>query len=183
VTAIARPTVTAITVTPAAPAASQSTSFVAAFTVAPNHRITSFTWRWGDGTTTTTSDASTTHTFATTGTYVVTVTATDDVGQSASASTSVTVGGGAVASFTFSPTDPQPGDTVHFNGSASNAMGGTTIVQWAWDFGDGGTETKTEATTSHVFAAERTYVVRLTVTDSSGRTGTTTRDVAVTLPD
>lgn len=184
VTAVARPTVTGITVTPAAPAAAQSTSFLAAFTVAPNHRITSFVWQWGDGTTTTTTNASTTHTFATTGTYVVTVTATDDVGQSASASASVIVGGGAVASFTFSPINPQPGQTVYFNGSPSNAMGGATIVEWAWDFGDGTMETKTEATTSHAYGAlEQTYVVRLTVKDSAGRTGTTTQEVPVALPE
>jgi PKD repeat protein len=183
VTAIARPTVTTITVSPATPVAGQAASFTPTFTVAPNHRIVSFEWRWGDGTTTTTSNASTTHVFDRTGTYVVTVTATDDVGQSASASASVTVGGGAVASFTFSPTNPQPGDTVFFNGSPSSAMGGATITSWAWDFGDGTTETRSDATTSHTYGVARAYRVRLTVTDSSGRTGTTTQDVTVSEPE
>jgi len=114
---------------------------------------------------------------------VVTVTATDDLGQSASASASVTVGGGATASFTFSPTNPEPGDTVNFNGSPSTAAGGATITQYVWDFGDGATETKTEPTTSHAYGVAREYVVRLTVTDSAGRTGTTTQNVAVTEPD
>jgi PKD repeat protein len=114
---------------------------------------------------------------------VVTVTATDDVGQSASASTSVTVGGGATASFTFSPTNPQPGDTVFFNGSPSTAAGGATITSYTWDFGDGTTESKSDPNTSHVYAAvERAYVVRLTVTDSAGRSGTTTQTVDLKLP-
>ena len=183
VTAPARPTVGPITATPASPFAGQAASFSAAFTVAPNHRIVSFAWQWGDGTTTTTSNASTTHVYERNGIYVVTVTATDDLGQSASASVSVTVGGGATASFTFSPTNPQPGDTVFFNGSPSTAAGGATISQYTWDFGDGVTETKTEPTTSHAYAAvERAYVVRLTVTDSAGRTGTTTQTVDVKLP-
>ena len=183
VTAPARPTVTGITILPATPFAGQPASFTAAFTVAPNHRIVSFAWQWGDGTTTTTTNASTTHVYDRNGIYVVTVTATDDLGQSASASASVTVGGGATASFTFSPTNPAPGDAVQFNGSPSTAAGGATITQYAWDFGDGTTETKTEPTTSHAYGVARTYVVRLTVTDSAGRTGTTTQNVAVTEPD
>ena len=183
VTAAARPTVTGITVLPASPFAGQAASFTAGFTVAPNHRIVSFTWQWGDGTTTTTSNASTTHVYDRNGIYVVTVTATDDLGQSASASASGTVGGGATASVTFSPTNPEPGDTVNFNGSPSTAAGGATITQYAWDFGDGATETKTEPTTSHAYGVAREYVVRLTVTDSAGRTGTTTQNVAVTEPD
>lgn len=183
VTAAARPTVGPITATPASPFAGQAASFSAASTVAPNHRIVSFAWQWGDGTTTTTSNASTTHVYDRNGVYVVTVTATDDLGQSASASATVTVGGGATASFTFSPTNPEPGDTVQFNGSPSSAAGGATITQYAWDFGDGVTETKNEPTTSHTYGVARTYVVRLTVTDSAGRTGTTTQNVAVTEPD
>jgi PKD repeat protein len=182
VTAAARPTVGPITATPASPFAGQAASFTAASTVAPNHRIVSFAWQWGDGTTTTTSNASTTHVYNRNGIYVVTVTATDDLGQSASASASVTVGGGATASFTFSPTNPEPGDAVQFNGSPSTAAGGATISQYAWDFGDGTTETRNEPTTSHVYGVARTYVVRLTVTDSAGRTGTTTQTVDVTLP-
>ena len=183
VTAPARPTVTGITASPATPFAGQAASFTAAFTVAPNHRIVSFNWQWGDGQTTTTTNASTTHVFDRNGIYVVTVTATDDLGQSASASLSVTVGGGATAAFTFSPTNPQPGDIVFFNGSPSTAAGGATITQYTWDYGDGVIETTTVPTASHAYAlVERAYVVRLTVTDSAGRTGTTTQTVDIKLP-
>jgi len=183
VTAAARPTVTAIGVSPAAPVAGQVAAFTATFTVAPNHRITNFTWRWGDGSTSTTSDASTTHTFSSAGTFVVTVTATDDLGQSASASASVTVGSGVVASFTFSPTDPKQNDTVVFDGSTSSAPGGATITKWTWNFGDGSDiEESTEPTIEHDFPNDRTYVVRLTVTDSTGKTGTTTQEVEVDEP-
>jgi PKD repeat protein len=54
---------------------------------------------------------------------------------------------------------------VNFNGTPSTAAGGATIVQYAWDFGDGSSETKTEPTTSHAYGVARTYIVRLTVTD------------------
>jgi PKD repeat protein len=183
VTAIARPTVTAIAAAPAAPIAGQTTTFTATFTVAPNHRITSFVWSWGDGSSsTTTSGNSTTHGFDRPGVYVVTVTVTDDVNQTASFTTTVNVGSGVTASFTFSPTNPQPGDSVNFNGSPSSSAGGATITEWTWDFGDGTTETRSEPTTTHTFGAERVFRVRLTVRDSAGRTGTSTQDVTVTAP-
>jgi PKD repeat protein len=183
VTAAARPTITTVTVTPAAPVAGQSASFTAGFTVAPNHRIVSFRWQWGDGTTTTTSDASTTHAFSANGTYVVTVTATDDLGQSATTTVTVVVGSGVVASFRFSPTDPKQNDTVVFDGSASSSTAGATIVKWTWNFGDGSaTEESDEPIIEHDFPNDRTYVVRLTVTDSAGRTATTTQDVTIDEP-
>jgi PKD repeat protein len=183
VTAPARPTVAGITATPATPFAGQAASFTAGFTVAPNHRIVSFNWQWGDGQSTTTTNASTTHVYDRNGVYVVTVTVTDDLGQSASASATVNVGGGATASFTFSPTNPEPGDIVQFNGTPSSAAGGSTITQYTWDFGDGTTASSSSPTASHAYALPRDYVVRLTVTDSAGRTGTTTQTVSVTEPD
>jgi PKD repeat protein len=184
VTAAARPTVT-FTSSPASPFAGESATFTAAVTVAANHRITRFEWNFGDGTSVqSTSNASITHSFSTPGTYVVTVTATDDLGQSAIASNSVIVVGGAIATFTFSPSNPEPGQTVAFDGSPSTSTGGRTIVEWTWNFGDGSsTVTEDNATTSHPYDDEGTYVVRLTVKDSAGRTGTTTQTVTVAEPD
>ena len=116
---------------------------------------------------------------------MVTVTVTDDMGQTASVSLQFTiVGSGMTASFTSSPTDPTTATTVQFNGVASTASAGATITEWNWDFGDGSTGSVVNAnndpTTSHQFAAVGTYVVRLTVTDSAGRTGTVTANVVVT---
>jgi PKD repeat protein len=47
-----------------------------------------------------------------------------------------------------------------------------------WDFGDGNSETTTGPTTSHSYAAG-SYIVRLTVTDSLGRTSTVTQTLTV----
>ena len=108
---------------------------------------------------------------------------TDDLGQTASVSLQFTiVSSGVTASFTSSPTDPTTAITVRFNGVASTASAGATITDWVWDFGDGSTSAETDATTSHSFSAAGTYVVRLTVTDSAGRTGTVTGNVVVTAP-
>jgi hypothetical protein len=63
-----------------------------------------------------------------------------------------------------------------FDGSASADPGGT-ITGHAWDFGDGTTGSGVRP--EHTFPGPGSYPVRLTVTDDSGRTGSVSRDVAV----
>lgn len=183
VTAAARPTVT-FTSTPTSPVAGQLVTFTTTTTVATNHTITQFSWNFGDGSSSQTTNASITHAFSPAGTYVVTVTVTDDLGQTASSTGTVSIGQAITASFNFSPTNPRVRDEVTFDGSASTAPG-ATIIEWVWDFGDGedpGPEIHTQARASHVYLIQRTFVVRLTVRDSQGRTGTTTQNVAVAAP-
>ena len=180
VTNVAAPTVT-LAVAPSPPAAGQVATFTATATPASGHGIGSYAWDFGDGTTQTTTGPTVTKTYSIVGTYVATVTVTDDLGQTASVSLQFTiVGSGVTASFTSSPTDPKTSTTVQFNGVASTASAGVTITTWDWDFGDGSTARTTAATTSHMFGDAGTYVVRLTVTDTAGRTGTTTANVVVT---
>jgi PKD repeat protein len=179
---VAAPTVT-LAVAPNPPLAGQAATFTATGTPASGHSIVSYAWNFGDGTTQTTTSRTVAKTYARTGIYVATVTVTDDVGQTGSTSVQFTIASsGVLASFTVSPTDPKTNDVVQFNGSASTAPGGATITLWKWDFGDGSTFEDDEPTATHAFTAVRTYVVRLTVTDSAGRTGTTTVNVAVTAP-
>lgn len=122
-----------------------------------------------------------TKTYSAVGTYVPSVRVTDDLGQTATASLQFTiVGSGVTASFTASPTNPTTAIAVQFNGVASTAPGGATITSWAWNFGDGTVTTTTGPTTAHTFGVAGIYVVRLTVTDSTGRTGTVTVNVTVT---
>jgi PKD repeat protein len=73
----------------------------------------------------------------------------------------------------FTPT--VNGSTVSVNAASSSDDG--TISTYAWNFGD--QATGTGVTTSHTYAAAGTYTVTLTVTDNTGRTGTTTRQVTV----
>lgn len=76
------------------------------------------------------------------------------------------------ASFTAVPTDL----SVAFDASASSDAQGP-VVGYDWNFGDG--DTASGVTTSHTFDAAGTYVVTLTVRDSAGQTGTTSREVTV----
>ena len=178
---VAKPTV-ALAVDPSPPLADQPATFTATTTVAAGHGISSYFWTWGDGNSQTTFVPTVIKTYGAVGTYVPTVRVTDDLGQTATDALQFTiVGSGVTASFTASPTNPTTAIAVQFNGIASTAPGGATITSWAWDFGDGtAVETNTVSTTAHTFAAAGIYVVRLTVTDSTGRTGTVTVNVTVT---
>lgn len=52
----------------------------------------------------------------------------------------------------------------------------TALRTWQWDFGDGRTETRTSGgSVTHLYTSPGTYTVRLTVTDASGCTTTTSR--------
>jgi photosystem II stability/assembly factor-like uncharacterized protein len=52
-----------------------------------------------------------------------------------------------------------------------------TVVEWAWDFGDGTGSSEQHPT--HLFAVADTYIVRLTVTDDDGDTGEAVHFIAV----
>lgn len=83
--------------------------------------------------------------------------------------------GAPVASFTFSAPTEQ-GTAILFDGSASTDSDGT-IVSYAWDFGDG--TTNTGATVHHTYSRAGTFSVVLRVTDNRGQSGSTTRQVIV----
>ncbi|WP_282944610.1 PKD domain-containing protein [Cellulomonas endometrii] len=64
--------------------------------------------------------------------------------------------------------DPAPaGGATTFDGSASTAVTGS-VATYAWDFGDGRTETTTTPEVSHVYDEAGTYTATLTVTSSGG---------------
>jgi PKD repeat protein len=117
------------------------------------------------------------HAYAAAGTYVIGLTVTDEEGQTASTTRTVVVGTGApTASFAFVPTT---GHTMAFDAGASTALGGATITNYAWSFGDTLSAAGPAAAVTHTYAAANTYTVTLTVTDSLGRSGVISQPVAV----
>lgn len=180
VAAVPPPTVS-FTASPTSPTAGQNVTFTATAQPAPDYFIRTYSWSWGDGSTPNdTSSPTIVKVFDGAGTFAVTVTATDDLGQTGSATQTVVVQNPLTASFTFSPTDPTTADTVRFDASGSTSSTGTTIVSYAWNFGDGDAATTKIAT--NTFPTASTFVVRLTITDSQGNTGTVTQTVTVKTP-
>ena len=167
----------AFTFSPAAPNDSQDVLFDASTSKAgAGQSITSYSWNFGDGRTG--SGKLTSHAFGKAGVFVVTLTISDAVGRTAQVAQTIAVAGGVnpTAVFTFSPQNPLINERVNFNAAASTAAPGRTIVSYDWDFGDG--SFGTGQTVFHSFALARSYVVVLTVTDDSGKKGTTTTTVS-----
>lgn len=135
--------------------------------------ITGYAWDFGDGGTGTGRTA--THDYTADGTYTVKLTVTDNQGASTSATRQVVVTNAApTATFTANAT----GLSVAVDASASSDDG--AVAGYAWDFGDG--DHGTGRTASHSYAADGTYTITLTVTDDTGRTASTDRQVSVAAP-
>ena len=72
------------------------------------------------------------------------------------------------------------GDTVMFDGSATQDDG--TIDLYVWDFGDGSAPDSTGAMVTHVYDSVGTYTAVLTVTDDGGLSATDSTMVTVRMP-
>ena len=79
-------------------------------------------------------------------------------------------------SFTYTPSNPFPLQTIQFT---ATAIGGTQPYVYAWDFGDG--STATGSTTSHSYLLPGTYTVVVTVTDGVGQTASASNTVTVSI--
>jgi PKD repeat protein len=182
------------TMSPASPGEDQDVIFDASSSIAsclpnpadPNNvavclptsgAITSYQWDFGNGQTG--SGVRVTTRFATRGTYNVKLVLTNDRGISNSMSQAVTVTAVAnpTVEFAISPTDPVVNQQVFFDANATLPAPGRTITDYAWDFGDG--YFGHGAIDSHRYALSGAFNVTLTVTDSSGRTGTATKALTV----
>ena len=176
VTSPAAPTVTAA-VSPSPPLIDQQATFTATATPATGRQIVRYEWNFGDGSTATTTAPTVTKTYNRAGSFVAVVAAYDDLGNAGQGSTSFTIGTGITPSITFSPTNPTVGQEVNYSAAGTTTTSGATITGYLWDFGDG--DTSTAASPTNTYPSARTYVIRLTVTDSRGRTATTTSNITV----
>jgi PKD repeat protein len=139
--------------------------------VAPDGEITNYEWDLGDGTSKSTD--SVTHSYDSSGTYDVTLTVETSDGRTASRTKSIQVFEPTPgAAFSFEPQDPDKGEQIEFNASASSSPG-TVIDTYAWDFGDGTVNTTSSETITHSYSAYDSYNVSLTVTDGNNRKSTT----------
>ena len=90
------------------------------------------------------------------------------------------------ASFTYSPSSPETGESVSFDASASTCDDEPCTYRWADDGADGAAGTQwplgTGETLRFTFRNVGTKRVRLTVTDDDGVSDSTMRTFAVTAP-
>ncbi len=146
------------------------------FTASPSGGTSpyTFSWNFGDGTGNfaigTTNTAS--HTYTSPGTFTVKVNATDANGKLATASTGITIK--SVLIVDFGPTTTIVGNTTF----VSQISGGTAPFTCTWNFGDG-TPVATGCNPFHVYIASGSFSATLTVTDSTGATGSMTHTVTV----
>lgn len=181
------------TVSPAAPLVGDSVLFSAATsTTAQGQTITDYFWNFGDDVNcppvtgappstcyVQTSSPTVTHQYTRVGTFTVNLVVKDSAGRIGSTSSSVTVGTGSpVPVILVSPTPVVHGVQVTLDGTASAAAGGATITSYVWSFSDG-KPAQSGAVVPHIFDLAGSYTVRLTLTDSLNRTGTTTVTVTV----
>ncbi len=144
--------------------------------------IVSYGWTFGDGAAA--SGANVTHTYAANGTYTISLNVTDSGGLSNVTTHKVKV--------TKAVPPPPPAKqypiavitvekvtnlTVVVSGWHSVALDNKTIVNYTWDFGDG--TNASGANVTHIYAANGTYTITLTVTDSGGLKNATSVDVHV----
>jgi hypothetical protein len=69
--------------------------------------------------------------------------------------------------------------TMQCTFDASGATDDAGIVSYAWNWGNGRTESRTTPITKNTFATQTTYNITLTVTDAGGLTNSITKQVAV----
>lgn len=137
--------------------------------------IITYDWDFGDGTTGTGSPVS--HTYSAAGAYTASLVVTDNTGLQGATTVDVNVLAANVLPVAAISADPVSGYaplTVSFDGSGSTDSDGT-IASYAWSFGDGATATG--AAVQHTFTSIGSFIVKLTVTDNRGGTGTTTTTI------
>ncbi len=139
----------------------------------PDGTISSYAWNFGDGKTATVPSPS--HDYTTPGQFTVSLTVTDNRGATNTATAQVTVTAADIlptAQFSFSCVAL----TCTFDATASNDPDGT-IVDYAWDYGDGFLDNGSAPT--HTFQFAGVYAVTLVVTDDRGGTGTIVQSFTV----
>ncbi|HUK88988.1 MAG TPA: PKD domain-containing protein [Blastocatellia bacterium] len=142
----------------------------------PGASVSSYNWSFGDGQSS--SQSAPSHVYNA-GSYTASLIITDSTGATASATTSISVAQpvhqAPQVSISASTTSGQAPLAVNFSANVTDQ--GATISSYAWSFGDG--QTSNSASPSHVYTSGGAFTASLTVTDSTGATGTASMPINV----
>ena len=111
------------------------------------------------------------------GDYILQLLITDSYHGSDTDGVTITAQAPPVADFSYSPAPPTTWNTIQFIDESSDTDG--TIVDWAWNFGDG--ESANDRNAIHRYCDLGMYQVALTVTDNDGLIASTIREIKVSL--
>ncbi|MCX6580458.1 MAG: PKD domain-containing protein [Candidatus Aminicenantes bacterium] len=172
-----QPPIASFVYSPTGPGVEETVYFNASASSDPDGNIVSYEWDFGDGGAGTGQKSE--HRYNKAGAYAVVLAVRDNSGNRGVDSQTVTVQGGSnpTASFEYSPANPVVNQDIYFNASASSDPDGT-IQSYSWNLGDG--DVASGRTISHRYAGAGQYTVLLVVTDNSGNTGTTDKQITVT---
>lgn len=162
-----------------------SVDFDASASSAPAGEIQAYDWDFDNNNTFTDASGSTvSHTFEQVGIYTVNLRVTDNTGQFAIVSKDIEVQGPnlptAVIDIPTADGKYYVGTQYSFQGEKSSSPNGK-ITGYQWDFGDQTPKASTR-TATHTYKAAGDYIVALTVTDSEGGKGQTTKTITVENP-
>jgi hypothetical protein len=173
-------------ISPAAPLEGQSITFDASGSASPSGDIVSYSWVFNGGNPIVENIPLYQTSSLQGGDHTVTLTVRDSEGNEASAERQFTVRSilvpdpvPLVAAFTFSPTQPDPGQPVNFDASGSSSPHGD-IISYYWQFGDGfSIEGGQYIQVAHNYREAGRYTVTLTILDAMGNTETATDQIPV----
>ncbi|PSQ52350.1 hypothetical protein BRD20_07255 [Halobacteriales archaeon SW_8_65_20] len=174
-----RPPTADVTATPDPAQTSEQITFDAGGSSDADGSIDSYEWDFGgDGTTDATGETAT-NSYDSSGEYDVTLTVADDDDSTDSTTYTVTVENRPPdATYTYTPEQPDVGETVEFNATDSSDPDGS-IASYEWDFDGDETIDATGKTTSKSWSTTGTRTVTLTLTDDEGVTDSYSTPVTV----
>ncbi len=163
------PVIRQVETTPQSPLIGENVQF-RHFSTDADGQVVATEWDFGDGNQS--AETNPVHRYTKAALYTLTLTVRDNHGGIAKSTHPVHVRSDASepalvapdASFTFSPQNPKPGETIQFTDTSVDQDG--TISSWKWTFGDA--LQSTAANPTHAYAVPGVYTVGLIVTDNTG---------------
>lgn len=162
-----QPPVASFISSPENPNVGQEITFSASSSFDPDGTIVKYEWDLGDGNIA--EGQIVTYAYNAQGTYTITLTVTDNQGFTSSAQKTLSVTAPnqpPVASFTYSPENPNVGQEITFSASSSSDPDGDPLTyKWDFDAGNGISIDSAELNPKHSYLASGTYVVTLIAND------------------